>query len=557
MKRILLFLIVAGFATLNANSQLLIDKSIFFISPGATVIAQGDVTSNVNIQGSGLLLIKGSTLQNVNMGGFTIPNLEIDNTSNVNLTGNAIIGTNLLFTNGKVQLNNFDLRIASAATISQSSSERFVTTNGIGRLIKNSLGATTSPFTFPVGFSASEFNPLTITNAGASDDIGVRCTKNVLNQGLTGTPVTQDFANNSWIVTEATVGGSNFSMTGQWATGDELSNFNRVKSGIARYNTGTDWDLPASDVVSASGSDPYTRSRSNITSTGVFAIADLQKVNAARLNLKVFLQGAYSSGTGLMSDWLRDNPATGSIDPVIPTTQPYNAALNIKFTRVGVYDGTATVNETVSSTVFNTTGNNAIVDWVYISTLNPATPAIKLQTRTALLQRDGDIVDLDGVTPVSMPIDNDGNYQFLVSHRNHLSIRTPSAQVLADNATYSYDFTTAQNKAFQNGTITTNAAMAKNGSVFMMLAGNANADDYVRVTSQILPPIPSDAAYVLGTILGGNPNGTVTGYSFADLNMDRRVRAVSQILPPIPSDVAFILGNVLSGNPNGTRGEHK
>ena len=65
-----------------------------------------------------------------------------------------------------------------------------------------------------------------------------------------------------------------------------------------------------------------------------------------------------------MSDLLRDNPATGGIDPVIPTTQPYTAALNPRFTRVGIYDGSGSVNETINPAVFNTTGNDAIVEEV-------------------------------------------------------------------------------------------------------------------------------------------------------------------------------------------------
>src|SRR6185503_17951029 len=168
--------------------------------------------------------------------------------------------------------------------------------------------------------------------------------QNVLANGLSGAPVTTHFANNSWVVTEAVAGGSNLQLIAGWDAADEpgggVANFNRAKVGIARYTAGTDWDLPASNVLAASGSDPFTRNRSNITSTGVFAIADLLQVNAARLNLKVFLQGAYSGTT--MTDGLRNLN-------VIPLTQPYSAAMSAIFTRVGVYDGSASVNESVPS----------------------------------------------------------------------------------------------------------------------------------------------------------------------------------------------------------------
>jgi hypothetical protein len=142
-----------------------------------------------------------------------------------------------------------------------------------------------------------------------------------------------------------------------------------------------------------------------------------------------------------------------------------------------------------------------------------------------------------------------------------LGIRTATKQTL-DGALGSnpsppvYDFTTALGQAFKDVTISTNEAMAQNGSVYLMWAGNVNQDLFVRATSQAIPPIPSDAAAIL-TLLGGNPNGTGTTYSPGDVNMDGRTRATTSAIPPIPSDAAFILGTTLGGNSNGTRKEHK
>ncbi|HEY6504402.1 MAG TPA: hypothetical protein VIZ28_10545 [Chitinophagaceae bacterium] len=549
MKKILLCLAVMSISFL-VNGQLKIDNATFYISAGATVTVQGDVTSNVDIQGPGLLQLKGSTLQNVNMGGFTIPNLEIDNTSNVNLTANAMIGTSLSFINGKLILNTSDLRLdATIASITGSSSSRYIVTNGTGRLMKRSLGA--SAFVFPVGYSVTEFNPLTIANSGTVDTIGVRCLQNVLDQGLTGSPVTADFANNSWVVTEATANGSNLALTGEWTGSDELSNFNRIKSGIARYNTGTDWDLPSSNVIAASGSGPYNRSRTGITSTGVFAIADLEKVNAARLNLKVFLQGAYNTGTGLMRDALR----TGNI---IPLTQPYSASMNAIFTRVGVYDGSPSVNETVPGTaVFDAAGtNDDIVDWIYVSLQDGADPAIKLQTRAALIQRDGDIVEYDAGSgtfiPLRMPINADANYYLIVSHRNHLSVRLAASQLLQDNIVFNYDYTNAQAKAYQNTTAIPplqNPAMKdlNGGIVFGLWAGNANSNTAVRTSGALGI---NDYLYLINSQLGGSA-GTVLGtvlapvYNSADLNMDGIVRASGALAI---NDYLFLINSVLGGS---------
>lgn len=525
MRKIVLpLLLVSGFA---AQAQLKIDNATFFIGSGATVTVQGDVTSNVDIQGTGLLQMKGSALQNIDMGGHTIPNLEIDNTSNVTLLNSSTrIGTNLLFTNGRFQTGSQNLVIGSSAGITGFNSSRFVQASGAGVLTKESLGA--SSFIYPVGFGAGEYNPLTIANNGTIDNISVRCLQNVLANGLSGSPVTSDFANSSWVVTEAVAGGSSLDMTAEWATGDELANFNRVKSGISRYNSGTDWDLPPSTVGNASGANPYTRTRTGFSTTGVFAVADLDKVNAAQLNLKILLQGPSFAG-GLMGDNLR---ALG----LVPTTQPYTSALSAtRFNRLGVYDGSATVNESVPAVgVFDVAGtNDDIVDWVYIALLDGTTPSTKLQTRAALLQRDGDVVEYDPLSatyvPVRMPIESDGSYHILVSHRNHLAIRTPSTLSLADNVVTSYNFTTAQAQAFG-----VNPMAPLTGGVFGLRGGNVDYSNQSRASG---PPAINDDSKLLSR-LGVLGNIFANVYEPFDINMDGTTRASG---PPAINDRSKLL----------------
>lgn len=546
MKKTVL-LPAACLLSLLLQAQLKIDNALFFIGAGSTVTVQGDVTSNVDILGTGLLQLKGTSLQNVNMGGNTIPNLELDNTAHATLLGsNARIGSSLLFTNGKFLLGNLNLLMAPAASISGNDASRFIVTGGTGVLTKQ--GLTTGSFTYPVGFSATEYNPVAVTNNGTTDDISVRCLQNVLDNGLTGSPVTADFAGNSWVVTEAVPGGSDLAMTGEWTTTDELPGFNRLRSGIARYNTGTDWDLPAGTVQVASGAGPYTRNRTSISQPGVFAVADLDKVNAARLNLKVFLQGPYNTGLGVMNDGLRTSN-------VIPLAQPYSAAMSSFFNRTGsIYDGSASVNETVpSTTVFDVTGtNDDIVDWVFLSLQDGTTPATRLQTRAALVQRDGDIVEYDAGTssyiPVRMPLNADGNYHLVVGHRNHLPIRTPVSQLLQDNTVFNYDFTTAQSQAFQNGAILTNAAMKDlTAGKFGLWGGNANSNNSVRANGGANPLI-NDYAFLINSVLGGSATAIISNvYNTADLNMNGTVRANGGANPLI-NDYAFLINSVLGGS---------
>ncbi|HEU4610073.1 MAG TPA: hypothetical protein VFS31_18260, partial [Chitinophagaceae bacterium] len=261
---------------------------------------------------------------------------------------------------------------------------------------------------------------------------------------------------------------------------------------------------------------------------------------------KVFLQGAYNASTGLMTDKLRSSG-------LIPTTEPYTGMTS--FTHSGSGGG-----ETIPSSVLTGTGTGAdIVDWVFLELRDGGTSAV-LATRAALLQRDGQIVDVDG-TNTKTPYVNfagqlPGNYYISVRHRNHLGIRSASVAALDKTTATAYDFTMAQTQAYQNSSITTNSAMANNGAVYMMWAGNANQDKYVRVTSQAFPSVPSDGSYILGALLGGNSNNSLSTYSTGDVNMDGKTRATSQAFPSIPSDISFILSTVLQGNSGASRKEH-
>ena len=173
--------LLAGALVLSAGAlkaQLYIDNAQLTIQSGASVVVQGDVTSNSNILGDGKLVMKGTAGQNVNMNGNLIPNLEVDNTSNVTLTGNTQVGNSLTFTNGKIIAGDNNLILGATATVTGAADSKFVVTAGNGRVVKNSLGSTA--FTFPVGNSATTYNPVTISNAGTSDNIGVRAMASVL-----------------------------------------------------------------------------------------------------------------------------------------------------------------------------------------------------------------------------------------------------------------------------------------------------------------------------------------------------------------------------------------
>jgi hypothetical protein len=145
----------------------------------------------------------------------------------------------------------------------------------------------------------------------------------------------------------------------------------------------------------------------------------------------MLLNGA-DAVTGLNPSYLRTLLAS------FPTSDPYAAApYNTVFTHVNNAT-TATIN----SSILATTGNNAIVDWVFIELRTGVSGATTVAyTKSALLQADGNVVATDGVSKVSMSNVPVGNYYIAIRHRNHLGIRTLNTVALSNTSSLT-NFTT-------------------------------------------------------------------------------------------------------------------
>lgn len=220
----------------------------------------------------------------------------------------------------------------------------------------------------------------------------------------------------------------------------------------------------------------------------------------AFVSVKTILQGAYSTTTGLMGDNLR------SLN-LIPTTEPYTGIAG--FTHVNGGGG-----EKVTSTVLAVTGNNAIVDWVFVELRDKTTPTTVIATRSALIQRDGDVVDVDGVSPVGFNVMAD-DYYIVVRHRNHLGIRTASVVSLNKTSATPYDFTTAANQALSS------IQKDLTGGKFGMYGGNVNSNNTVRASG---PSAINDYLRLIN-LLGVSSAIQSNVYSTGDVNMDGTMRA--------------------------------
>ncbi len=239
-----------------------------------------------------------------------------------------------------------------------------------------------------------------------------------------------------------------------------------------------------------------------------------------KVSAKAFLSGSYVSATGLMTDLLRSKN-------LIPPAQPY--------TSMG-YTGT----ETVAPSVLAVTGANAIVDWVLVELRSDTSTTTT--RRAALIQRDGDIVDTDGTSPLSLTA-TAGNYYVVVRHRNHLGVMTANKLAISATTT-TVDFTATTTANWQKGGAFGNAnAQRTFGSVRALWGGNASGNNNVKSTGA-----GSDGEAVLFKVLLDSGNSVSLSpsyiiydkYNREDANMDGNT-----IYQGTGSELDAILLNVL------------
>lgn len=234
---------------------------------------------------------------------------------------------------------------------------------------------------------------------------------------------------------------------------------------------------------------------------------------------RVLLEGPYKEAEGLMTDSLRKQGW-------LPLSEPYTA---LGFTITG--------QNSTTTGVLATIGNNAIVDWVLVELRDAATGATVLERKVGLLQRDGDITAVDGVNPLGF-CSTAGTYRVAVRHRNHNGCVTSQGIALGGTAT-AVDFT-----ATALGTYGTAARKAA-GSVQVLWAGNTNGDVNIQYTGS-----GNDRDPILVMVGSTTPNNTVSGYFRTDVNMDGFAKYTGS-----GNDRDPILLNVGSTTPNNVRVE--
>lgn len=286
-----------------------------------------------------------------------------------------------------------------------------------------------------------------------------------------------------------------------------------------RPNTGVPFTRATNSILNQTG---------NYVSAVYMGVVSLGQVTGAAravyTSAKAYLQGAYNVGSGRHKDV---TPGWAAVINSGAQSQPYNYAA------FGNYNGTETVHP---SLVGPNVADTDAFDWVLLELKNASNTVIA--QRAALILENGNIVEIDGVSPVAFHGPDQGIYSLTVRHRNHLSIRSATTPYFGA-APVPFDFTVSQASAYQNPAITTNEAMKDlGGGKFGLWGGNANGNGVVNYG-----PLPGTDRGAVLTSLGGNTGSSVNGYHSTDVNFNGIVN-----YGPLPgTDRGFILSTVLEG----------
>lgn len=512
MKHVLLPVI--ALLGLTAHGQLVIDNATFFIGEGATVTVQGDLTTNTTIQAGGTgasrgkIAMKGSSLQTISAGtNVVIPHLEIDNTSHVVLASDLRVGNRLNFVGGRLRTAANHLILPSDVEIAGAAAGRFIETNGTGTVRQLTPANMVSTRMLPIG-NGTHYSPVSIQLTGATGHsansfVAVRSTGEAIPTPARH-PRTESFINTAWVVNGSGYTGGNIAVTGTYTDGQIQAGSTEADLRGMWWN-GTTWSLAGGTQNAAANTVGAT-----VPGTTGGTVYGMNRFLLA--GATAFLHGPFNAN-GLMNDGLR---AAG----LVPLSDPYRVA---PYNYPHATTGNNAVTETIAASVLSANANPDlnIVDWVLVELMNNNTPATVIQSRSALIRRNGTIVDVDGVSPIYFKNVDAGNYNISVRHRNHIGAMTPAVLALGLGNPTPHSFITASTSAFNNASLAYTPLISmtrtSNTNVWGLYSGDGN---FNKRTQIIGSPAVNDYSLLL-------TNLTLTpGYYQRDYNMDGTVRIV-------------------------------
>lgn len=237
---------------------------------GGDLFIGGDLSNSGTLTHNARLIEFNGTGQQTLSSPLNVDYFEVNNAAGIVLNANLTVGATFNLSNGVIDLQGGSVTVTSGGSITGGSSSSYIKTSSTHGLIQEVGG---SAVIFPVGNGS--YNPVTISNAGTTDNFTVIVENQVLAEGTTGTVQTANAIGRSWNISEDSPGGSDASITVQWNSSDELTGFDPSACFISHFHQATGWSAEGWDpgaTEDVSHSDPRTITLSNVSSFSPFGV---------------------------------------------------------------------------------------------------------------------------------------------------------------------------------------------------------------------------------------------------------------------------------------------
>jgi len=238
-----------------------------------------------------------------------------------------------------------------------------------------------------------------------------------------------------------------------------LNGVNFPQTGVSDYNAAKAFDGGEMNMVGATGAfegenyeyDPYNRIHWTYPSRFI--------------DITMYIEGPFQSSTNKMNLGLNS---------ILPLDQPFDTPPLSNPSPDWYYTGTESV---------GTIPNPFIVDWVLVQlrdapNVTSATPETAIFTQAAFITNTGQIVGLDGSSPLTFSGTNTNNLYAVVWTRNHLGLI--SANALVDvGGTFTYDFSSAAGQAL--GGTAAQHQLSTSPVIWGAIPGDSNASGLVAI----------------------------------------------------------------------------
>ena len=485
---------VSANTTLYINGDLTIDATNTFDNAG-TVNLSGDLINNGTLtsQSNSKFAFTGTGVQYVKSNNAIFEKIDLKAPNSfVILLDDFALNKNISFLDDQIWfvLGANDLTMSPTTQTFGHGTDNFFITNNQGRLIiESNYGRV-----HHVGYDQFNYLPVLAYSPPNGDDVAVRVYENAYEDGIEGgVLITEDVVNATWDIEKSTPGSSEFIVRPYWQAINESANFDRNNSGVGWFD-GISYDGASLTNALSVASLFYHTDWSVNAQSGKYIVGGLPALNYVLCAPRVFLQGPFN-GTD-MNDNLR-------LASAIPLTEPHT---DLGFLHTGT-GGAESVNSLADFDNLGT--DDDIVDWVFVELRQYLDNDEIYLTTSALLQRDGDIVNTD-MEPLKMYGAYPGDYYLTIRHRNHLGIHSLNKLSL-DKTTSYIDFTDGS-----TATLGLNAQLDLGAGVFGLWSGDANRDGQVNAVDK--------------NNYWRIQNGTPYDYlnSTADFNLDAVINAVDK-----------------------------